>query len=88
MKHTLLALPAAAGVCAVVLSTNAVLILVALACVVHARWIITLLCSFVYRFLLLLQTMIISIELKQQQLLLLLLLLLQVLSIFSCYYSS
>jgi hypothetical protein len=32
--------------------------------------------------------MIISIELKQQQLLLLLLLLLQVLSIFSCYYSS
>ena len=30
MKHTLLALPAAAGICAVVLSTNAVLILVAL----------------------------------------------------------
>lgn len=30
MKHTLLALPAAAGICAVVLSTNAALILVAL----------------------------------------------------------
>ena len=30
MKHRLLALPAAAGICAVVLSTNAVLILVAL----------------------------------------------------------
>ena len=41
-----------------------------------------------YRVLLLLQTMIISIELKQQLLLLLLLLLQQVLFIFSCYYSS
>ena len=37
MKHTLLALPAFSGICAVVLCTNAVLILVALACVVHAR---------------------------------------------------